>query len=254
MTETRPPAVAGRFYSADPVRLRSSIDDLVDPIVVDEGEALASGYVVPHAGYRYSGPVAAQVYARLRAHAGRVGRVVLVGPSHFVPFRGAAASSVAGWDTPLGTVAVRQVPGVPLNDAPHAREHSLEVQLPFLQRCVGDVAITPIVIGQSTIEEAAAVIDSAATDDALVLCSTDLSHYLNAEDARVRDTATAEAIVALEPRRVGVRDACGVYALRGMLAWAAHRGFASRLVDLRSSADTTGVADRVVGYPAFAFG
>ncbi|ADD45925.1 AmmeMemoRadiSam system protein B [Stackebrandtia nassauensis] len=253
MSDVRPAAVAGRFYPGAAESLRTMIESMVDSIEVPDSDELARAYVVPHAGYRYSGPTAAHVYARLRHHAARVKRVVLVGPSHFVPLQGLATSPAAGWQTPLGTVTTPAAEGIPAEEAPHEREHSLEVQLPFLQVCVGDVEVTPIVVGKSTIEDAATAINGLVDDQTVLLCSTDLSHYHDEETAKRLDRATADAILAAEPRRIKTSDACGVFALRGTVAWAAHHGLSARELNLSTSADTAGTTERVVGYPAFSF-
>lgn len=253
----RPPAVAGLFYPADPEVLAATVDRLVDAVEVPPDEPLAPAYVVPHAAYRFSGPTAAHVYARLRRHAGDIRRIVLIGPSHRVPLVGAAVGSAARWRTPLGEVGVAAEAVAALvarghavvADDPHSAEHSIEVQIPFLQRVIGaDFEIVPVGIGQSTVDAAAAAI--APCD--VVLCSTDLSHYLTDARARKRDLRTATAIVDLAPHRIGSGDACGVFALRGLLAWAAAGGLRARPLHLATSADTGGPADRVVGYPAVA--
>lgn len=261
----RQPVVAGTFYPADPAALAATVDRLVDAVDVPAGERLAPAYVVPHAGYRYSGPIAAQVYARLREHAAQVERIVLVGPAHRMALTGAAVPLANRWRTALGDVEIdvdnaRRLATSGLaavSDVPHGREHSLEVQLPFLQRVLGRrrvPALLPVCIGRSTVEDAAAVIDAAAGDGTVVLCSTDLSHYLTHAQAQERDGRTAEAIVELEPERIGVRDACGVFALRGLLGWARARRLVATMLDLRTSADTAGSPDRVVGYCATALG
>jgi AmmeMemoRadiSam system protein B len=254
MTGVRPAAVAGRFYPQGPHVLRNSVEAMMAAVEVPDDDQLARGYVVPHAGHRFSGPVAAHVYARLRRHAARLRRIVLIGPSHFVPLAGFAQSPAAAWRTPLGTVPVTAVDGVATDAAPHEREHSLEVQLPFLQVCLADFDVSPIAVGKCTIAEAAAVIDRLVDEDTLLLCSTDLSHYHDEATAKQRDRATAEAIQAGEPRRIHVGDACGVFALRGTVGWAAHRGLPIRQLRLATSADTYGGRERVVGYPAFAIG
>jgi AmmeMemoRadiSam system protein B len=267
----RVPAVAGAFYPAAPAALADLVDRLLDAVDIPADDRLAAAYVVPHAGYRYSGPTAAHVYARLRRHADDLRRIVLIGPSHRVPLAGAAVSAADRWRTPLGEVTVDSAGASALADAglavvdetPHAPEHSLEVQVPFLQRALlsvapRDVPILPVCIGRSQVDETRAVIDSAVGvagavggDGTVVLCSTDLSHYLPDHEARARDTRTAQAIVALDPDRIGTRDACGSYALRGLLAWADRLGLVTRLLDLSTSADTAGGTDRVVGYAAF---
>jgi len=256
----RPPAVAGRFYPRDAAELGRLVDDLLDAVAVPAGDALAPAYVVPHAGYRYSGPTAAQVYARLRRHADEIERVVVLGPPHYVPVDGCAVPTTTAWTTPLGEVTValdaaRALAAAGLtgtDDGPHAPEHSIEVQVPFLQRAVPATPLLPILVGQSTVDDVVAVVDAAATDGTVLLCSTDLSHYLDDASAREQDRRTADAVLDLAPERIGPRDACGAYALRGTVGWARHRNLHPALLDLCTSADTAGDPHRVVGYAAFA--
>ena len=257
MTGTRRPAVAGRFYPRSPATLAATVDRLLDAVEVPDGEPLAPAYVVPHAGYVFSGPTAAHVYARLRRHAERVERVVLIGPAHFVPLTGCAVPASQAWATPLGELPVADLTAVAahvsVDDAPHVPEHSLEVQLPFLQRALGrPVPILPIAVGRTPPEAVAAALAAAVAAGTVVLCSTDLSHYLDQAAAMDRDARTASAVEALAPDRIGVRDACGVFALRGLLSWARTGALRPELLCLATSADTAGDPSRVVGYGAFA--
>lgn len=258
VTRIRRPAVAGRFYPREAGRLAETVDRLLDAVEIPDEEALAAAYIVPHAGYRYSGPTAAQVFARLRRHASQVQRVVLVGPAHFVPLAGCAAPAATGWATPLGELPVEDAARLSdqliVDDAPHLPEHSLEVQLPFLQRALGrPVPILPVAVGRAETETVTAVVGATAgRAGTVVLCSTDLSHYLDLPAASARDARTAAAITDLAPERIGVREACGAYALRGLLAWARAIGLRPELLALTTSADTAGDPSRVVGYGAFA--
>ncbi|WP_168801572.1 AmmeMemoRadiSam system protein B [Glycomyces buryatensis] len=251
----RPPAVAGRFYPAHAKRLRESITDLLDAVPVGD-EPLAAAYIVPHAGYRYSGPVAAQVYARLAAHRDRIRRVVLVGPSHSHPLRGHAAAPYTAWQTPLGDVHAAETGVVGSSRLPHESEHSLEVQLPFLQVALGDdIEVVPVACGMSQSPDTARVVAALLAEGGegtVLLCSTDLSHYNDQETARRIDAKTAEAIKGLRPREISTSHACGVFALRGTVAWADATGRRPRQLALATSADTGGDPERVVGYPAFA--
>jgi MEMO1 family protein len=258
----RLPAVAGQFYPDDPGVLAADVDGMLDAVDVPAGDVLARAYVVPHAGYRYSGPTAAHVYARLRAHAAQVSRVVIVGPAHRVPLKGCAVSGADRWLTPLGAVpvdghaaALAAGGQAVVDDEPHAPEHSIEVQLPFLQRALGNAAVLPIAVGTAPAEDVAATIAAAvalAPAGTVVLCSTDLSHYLPDEQARRQDQRTLAAVGELAPDRIGTRDACGVYALRGLLGWARRAGLVARLLVYATSAETGGDPGRVVGYPAVA--
>lgn len=260
-TRVRPPAVAGRFYPADATLLAETVDRLVADVQVLAEEPVAAAYVVPHEGYPYSGPVAASVYARLRGRAVR--RVVLLGPSHYVPLGSIAAPATSSFATPLGEVpvdpAARALPGVVVDEVPHAAEHSLEVQLPFLQRVLpGEWTLLPLIVGRV---EATAVADllteltGGATTvdlDTVVLVSTDLSHYLPYDAARWRDRRTASYVLGRDPDAIRRDDACGCYALRGLVEHARVAGRRVRLLDLRNSGDTAGDRSRVVGYGAFA--
>jgi AmmeMemoRadiSam system protein B len=213
--------------------------------------------IVPHAGYCYSGPVAASGYAQLRAWGTSIPRVVLLGPSHFVPVSTLVLPTADVLCTPLGDVPVDPTgldgKAVRLS-GPHAREHSLEVQLPFLQHLLAPGwAVVPLLVGTATpANQIADCLDAAAADDALVVVSSDLSHYHDHATAQQVDRATADAILARDPARIGDRDACGASAIRGALAWAIRHQHAVSLLDLRTSADTADYHEQVVGYGAFA--
>ena len=257
---SRPPAVAGIFYPADPGTLAATVDALLDAVEVSAADRLGAGYVVPHAGYRFSGATAAQVYARLRRHAAEIECVVIIGPAHAVPVKGCAVPTTDRWATPLGELSVDPVAHglvveghATADDRAHAAEHSLEVQVPFLQRAVPGVSIVPVVAGVAPTAEIGVAIAAADGPGTVVLCSTDLSHYLPDEQARAQDEHTARSIEALAADSIGVRDACGAFALRGLLAWARGRGLTARRLALTTSADSGADPARVVGYPAFAF-
>ncbi len=259
----RPPAVAGRFYPAGAEALRNQIDSMLAAIPVPPDEPLSRAYVVPHAGYRFSGPTAAHVYQRLHAHAAEVRRIVLIGPSHFKRLNGCAVPAADQWLTPLGvveldadscTALVRDGHAV-MDDEPHAEEHSLEVQLPFLQRALSEaVRVVPIAAGPSSVDQVTDVIAAAVGegDGTVVICSTDLSHYHDDATARRQDERTVAAVVGLEADEIGVRDACGVYALRGLVGWARRAGLTPSVLYRCTSADTAGDPSRVVGYAALA--
>ncbi len=252
MSGTRRPAVAGGFYPADAAALADAVDRLL-AAVADTDQARPKALIVPHAGYVYSGPVAATAYARLRGDARR--RVVLLGPSHFTPLAGLGGSTASVWRTPLGDVTVEPPPRhVPADDAAHADEHSLEVQLPFLQRVLGAaVRILPLAVGRGDPGEAAEVLGPLWADpDVVVVCSTDLSHYHDHDSARALDRRTADAIVGRDGGAVGPNDACGSDAVRVLLTLARRHDAEVTLLDLRTSGDTAGDRARVVGYGAFA--
>lgn len=218
--------------------------------------------IVPHAGYVYSGPVAASAYARLRQAAHRIRRVVLLGPVHRVPIRGLALPEAQALATPLGVIpvdadamhAIAHLPQVGVSAAAHALEHSLEVQLPFLQRLLGDFSIVPLAVGDATPDEVAEVIDALwGGAETLIVISSDLSHYLSYATACDVDGATAQQILALGPGTLTHEQACGATPVNGLLAVARRRRLRSTLLDLRNSGDTAGPRDQVVGYSAFAF-
>ena len=264
--QVRPPAVAGSFYPAD----RGTLADLVDSLLtaagatsapVEDGGLPPRALVVPHAGYVYSGPVAAAAYHRL-PRAG-IGTVALLGPAHHVRVEGIAGPTTSGFRTPLGTVPVDTATCArlereglaSLTDRPHAREHSLEVQLPFLQAVLGTGwSLVPLAVGAASDDQVADCVEAltGTAPDTFVLISTDLSHYLDQDSARELDRRTAAAVVALRPDLIGHRDACGAVPLRGLLTWARRHDLDMELLDLRTSADTAGDPSRVVGYGAFA--
>lgn len=258
----RPPAVAGAFYPADAAELAEALRLAFADAVRPEPDAPVPGaLVVPHAGYVYSGAVAASAYLRIEPARHRIRRVVLLGPSHRVPLRGLALSSADAWATPLGLVpldpgagaTLRDLPGVGVDDRAHGPEHSLEVQLPFLQTVLDDFALVPLVVGDAATDEVAAAIDALwSGPETLVVVSTDLSHYHPYADAVRLDTRTAAAVATLRPDDITDRDACGARPLRGLLRTAGRRHLSVRQLDLRNSGDTAGDKERVVGYGAFA--
>jgi MEMO1 family protein len=217
--------------------------------------------IAPHAGYVYSGPVAASAYAQWAPARGEIKRVVVLGPAHRVHLAAVAVSSADAWETPLGLVevdapgrdALRSLPSVVIDDDPHRREHSVEVHLPFLQHVLGNVAVLPLVAGRVGPEVVADVLERVwGGPETAIVVSTDLSHYHDHITASELDRATAEAIVGLRPEEVALDGACGVFAVRGLLLAALRRQLDVRLLDLRTSGDTAGGRDRVVGYGAFA--
>lgn len=248
----RRPTVAGLFYPADAGELAGTVDALL----AEAGSRQASdlrGLVVPHAGYAYSGPVAAAAFALVPEKAA----VALLGPSHFYPFMGLAVSGADAWATPLGDVPVsarmREAAlkaGAFVDDEPHAGEHALEVELPFLQRaCSQGLEILPVAVGRAAPEEVAHLIEAV---DELVVVSTDLSHYHQDARARELDRRTVAAVLAREPASIESEAACGVFALLGLIDHARRCSLEIELLDLRTSADAGGGTDRVVGYGAFA--
>lgn len=252
-------AVAGLFYPGDPGELRSNVENLLARARATHKAGRIRGLIAPHAGYVYSGAVAAEAFATLRAERRRFRRVVIMGPAHTMWFRGVAAPSVDAFATPLGVMpidaaAIQEVSALSsfiVDDEPHAREHALEVELPFIQAVFGSIPIAPLSVGDATSREVAEVLTRLWHDDTLVVISSDLSHYSRYEDARRHDLATAEAIERFDESAIGFEDACGALPVRGLLVEAARRGYSIERLDLRNSGDTAGDRTRVVGYGAW---
>jgi len=248
------------FYPSAPDELHAMLQEYLAS-AVPAGTA-PKALIVPHAGYVYSGPVAATAYAQLRSARDEIRRIVLLGPSHRVPFRGLALSSAQVFSTPLGDIpldldaaeAIRRLPQVQVLDQAHASEHSLEVQLPFLQEVLDEFSLVPLVVGDASAGEVSEVLEVLwdGPETRLVI-SSDLSHYHDYETARRMDGATSRAIETLDPDAIGYEDACGRVPVTGLLAAARSHGLRARTLDLRSSGDTAGPRDQVVGYGAYAF-
>ncbi|HET6718398.1 MAG TPA: AmmeMemoRadiSam system protein B, partial [Rhodocyclaceae bacterium] len=261
--KTRPPAVAGSFYPADPFTLGQQIDDF---LAVDGGDKTAAAVapkvlLCPHAGIIYSGKTAGIGYAQLLAHRARIRRVVLLGPTHRVGIRGLAVPSVDAFATPLGEIpidragraAALRLPQVAMSDAPHLAEHSLEVQLPFLQRALDRFSVLPLAVGEASAAEVAEVIDAVwGGAETLIVISSDLSHFHAYDEAQVIDRDSIDTVLALAGP-LDHEQACGATPLNGLLRVAQRRGLKPLLLDLRNSGDTAGDRRRVVGYAALRF-
>jgi AmmeMemoRadiSam system protein B len=248
------------FYPGDPRELHGIVKDFLDR--AEPSGPVPKALIAPHAGYIYSGPVAASAYARLAPARDTITRVVLLGPAHRVGFAGLAASSADSFSTPLGHIPVDQaavekvlaLPQVRLLDEAHALEHSLEVHLPFLQEVLGQFKLVPLVVGDADPEEVAQVLETLwGGEETLLVISSDLSHYHDYETARRMDAATSKAIETLRPQDIGFEDACGRNPINGLLTLARRRGLHAETVDLRTSGDTAGPRDSVVGYGAYVF-
>jgi AmmeMemoRadiSam system protein B/AmmeMemoRadiSam system protein A len=257
----RPAAVAGMFYPGNAPQLAREVDELLDGIEVFEPRlGYPKALIVPHAGYVYSGPVAARAYDELAAARGLVKRVVLLGPSHYVGGRGLALPAAEAFETPLGRIpvdadavrALADLPQVVTSGPAHAQEHSLEVQLPFLQKALGNFSLVPFSVGAATSEEVAQVLERLwGGPETLIVISTDLSHYHAYEDARRIDGATLGRIQACATD-LNHDEACGATGLNGFLALCRAKGLQVRLLAACNSGDTAGGKARVVGYAAFA--
>lgn len=260
MIRVREPAVAGTFYPSDPQQLKTMLEGFIEPAPATANEPKA--IIAPHAGYIYSGPVAATAYERLAMARAVIKRIVLLGPSHRVPFQGLASSSADYFSTPLGDIALdraaidelESLPQVQTLDEAHRMEHSLEVHLPFLQTILDDFKLVPIVVGDANPQEVGEVLEYLWDGpETRIVISSDLSHYENYATACRLDQATSQAIETLSPEKIGYHDACGRNPVNGLLEVARKHGLRARTVDLRNSGDTAGPRDRVVGYGAYVF-
>lgn len=264
MKAIRPAAVAGMFYPADAAVLQRDVSGLLaaaENAAASDCKAPPKALIVPHAGYIYSGAIAASGYACLAPWRARVRRVVLLGPAHRMAIDGLALPSCDAFATPLGAVAIDAdaadsalaLPQVRRSDRAHAMEHSLEVQLPFLIRVLGEFSLLPFAVGHASAREVAEVLDLLwGGEETLIVISSDLSHYHGYRDAQELDRHTADAILALDAD-LDHEQACGATPIAGLLLSARRHGLHPRLLDLRNSGDTAGDRSRVVGYAAFAF-
>lgn len=261
MNQIRHAAVAGAFYPGDASVLKRDIQSMLAGVAPAPDASVPKALIVPHAGYIYSGPIAASAYARLMPARSRISRVVLLGPVHRVPVRGLALPGVDSFETPLGIVpldlqamdAIAALPQVVESMPAHAWEHSLEVQLPFLQMVLDKFSLVPLAVGDATPREVAEVLQVLwGGEETLIVISSDLSHYLPYDTARRVDHGTAQAILELAAP-VSHEQACGGTPVNGLLVAARHHHLQPQLLDLRNSGDTAGDRSQVVGYGAFAF-
>jgi len=258
----RPPAVAGLFYPADPAQLHADVQAYLRASHAPDTGQIPKAIIAPHAGYVYSGPVAASAYVQLLPARNHIRRVVLLGPSHRVPFRGLATSSADAFHTPLGDIPLDQtaintlekLPQVRCFNTAHTEEHSLEVHLPFLQETIDNFQLVPLVVGDARPAEVARVLEHLwGGTETLIVISSDLSHYHDYTTARRLDRDTSVAIEHLQVEAVHSENACGCVPVSGLLYLARERGLHARTVDLRNSGDTAGPRDKVVGYGAYVF-
>lgn len=257
MSAVRLPAVAGTFYPIDHVELSSSVDAMLQ--ARESQDPCPKAIIAPHAGHVYSGLIAASAYSRLKNANPPITRVILLGPSHRVGFKGVAASSCTAFETPLGEIpidsaavqTILRLPGTGFLDEAHTHEHSLEVHLPFLQRVLGPFSLVPLVVGDATVEEVASVINALwGGTETLLVISSDLSHFHPYAKAQEIDARTSAKILALESNLVG-EDACGARPINGLLHVLKNKGLKVEQLEVRNSGDTAGDKNRVVGYGAY---
>ncbi len=257
---TRPPAVAGMFYPDDPVELQDQINHYLYE-EADPGTQVPKAIIVPHAGYIYSGSIAAAAYRSIMQYRHVIRKIILLGPAHRVPVRGLALPTVDQFETPLDEVKldvktisslVNDYPQITYSDLAHAEEHSLEVQLPFLQSILASFRLIPFVVGDATETEVAEVIEHLwGGDECLIVISSDLSHFHNYHKAVKLDQQTAELIEAFKGNELPERSACGRIPIGGLLRVARQRKMSIERFDLRNSGDTAGDKQQVVGYGAW---
>lgn len=258
MKDIRKSAVAGSFYPSDPLVLRQQVEQFLNETTAMTTTPKA--IIAPHAGFVYSGPVAAAAYAQLQPLHDKISRVILLGPSHRVAFLGIAASSANAYQTPLGNISIDhesqrrilELPYVRTYDDAHLYEHSLEVHLPFLQIVLDQFSLVPLVVGETEPEMISEVLDALAPDDnTIIVVSTDLSHYHSYKTAQKMDQATSDAIESLHYTQIKIEDACGRNPVKGLLKYAQSHHLQAHLLDLRNSGDTAGSKDKVVGYGSY---
>jgi hypothetical protein len=254
----RQPAVAGSFYPANPQQLTQQLTQYLHE--ADSNAKVPKAIIVPHAGYIYSGPIAASAYSRLKNAHATIKRVVIIGPSHHVAFKGLAVSRAECFTTPLGSVPVDEfaiesimhLPFIYTIEQAHSQEHSLEVQLPFLQATLDDFSIIPIVAGDATPQQVSQLLELLwGGSETLIVISSDLSHYHNYATAQQLDQVTNKTIETLHYEQLGYDSACGRVPVSGLLKVAQDKALTVKNIDLRNSGDTAGDKQRVVGYGAY---
>lgn len=261
MNTVRQPCVAGYFYPAEPRELAQQLKNMLDNAQIPNVGA-PKALIAPHAGYVYSGPIAATIYKTLLPHKASIKRVVLLGPAHRVGFYGIAVTNIANFATPLGSIPVdlasiasaSKLPNVKVIEQAYEMEHSLEVQLPFLQTVLDNFVLVPCVVGDARPEDVANLLEHLwGGPETLIVISSDLSHYYDYATAQKLDQNTTQAILNLQPNAIGDHQACGRLPVKGLLLAAAKLKLHPQVLDLRNSGDTAGDKSRVVGYGAYHF-
>ena len=262
MKNIRPPAVAGTFYPENPDTLRDVIEQNIAQTAPLSRTEIPKVLIVPHAGYIYSGPIAGSAYTLLVPYRQLINRVVIIGPSHRVGFHGVALSNADNFKTPLGLIPIdkksqaklAEIAGVHIMDKAHEAEHSVEVQLPFLQYMLDTFSIVPIVAGDASPQLIAKIIKTLwAGPETLILISSDLSHFHNYLTAQQLDRATSQAILTMDINAIDSQHACGCVGIRGLLTFTQQHPMETSILDVRNSGDTAGSKDSVVGYGAYLF-
>ena len=255
----RPTAVAGSFYPRNAAQLNGMLDEYLNVNTSDIAPPKA--IIAPHAGYIYSGQVAASVYSSFKKIKAQITRVVLLGPAHRVYVKGMALASNTHFATPLGNVPIdtevlkklAHYPYVQFLDEAHEQEHSLEVHIPFLQKVLNDFTLIPILVGDASPEQVATILEELwGENETLIVVSSDLSHFLDYETACKTDSNTTHLIENFDYQKIGSEQACGCMPMRGLLKLAHEKNMHIQTLDLRNSGDTAGTKDRVVGYGAYA--
>lgn len=257
----RQPCVAGYFYPGDSKELQVTVDSLLE-LAKEPQLPAPKAIIAPHAGYIYSGPIAATIYKTLIPHKDTIKRVVLLGPAHRVGFNGIAVTKVDSFATPLGTIPIDheaiqdavELDNVAVYEHAYDREHSLEVQLPFLQTVLNNFSLVPCIVGNAEPNTVATLIETLwGGQETLIVISSDLSHYYDYHTAQKLDQQATNAILALDPQKLNNNQACGRLPVKGLLIAAKHKGLTATVLDLRNSGDTAGDQSSVVGYGAYHF-
>lgn len=257
----RQPCVAGYFYPSDAEELQGTVSSLLQQ--ADEPTSTSpKAIIAPHAGYIYSGPIAATIYKTLTPHKHTINKVILLGPAHRVGFQGIAVTNADSFATPLGNIPIdhkaieqaTKLENVKVYEHAYDGEHSLEVQLPFLQTVLDNFSLIPCVVGDAKPIEVAKLVEKLwGGEETVVVISSDLSHYYDYQTAQKLDRAATEAIISLEPQQLHNNQACGRLPIKGLLIAAKNKGLKAKVLDLRNSGDTAGDKNRVVGYGAYRF-
>lgn len=261
MSLVKQPCVAGYFYPADPVELQQTVSKLLIQ-AKSYDLPVPKAIIAPHAGYIYSGPIAATIYKTLIPAKDLIKRVILLGPAHRVYLDGVATTNCDSFATPLGTIpidlnaihSISDISGVKVFEQAYNMEHCLEVQLPFLQTILSSFTLVPCIVGNAFPELVADVLDKLwGGPETLIVISSDLSHYYDYATAQKLDAAVSKSIIELTPASIAENQACGRFPVKGLLIAAAHRNLQVQMLDLRNSGDTAGDKTRVVGYGAYHF-